>query len=179
VELVTHADDAVGHALDLGLPLTTELRVGKNGASNTSTVERWVGVHRADNDLQLALYTSLLLCVGGHDGECTNTLAIETHVLGERLAQRNLVALRDKVAGSKSISGDVTRGEALVSHVKEGEELLLVEEARKLLPLSLGRVNTSGVVGTGVEKDDGVLRGVLQLHNEQGESNYWDTCHQP
>jgi hypothetical protein len=161
VQLITHADDAVGHALDLGFPLAVELGIAEDGAGNAGTMERRVRVHRTDDDLELRLDASLLLRVGSHDRERADTLAVETHVLREGLAKSDLVALRHEVARSERVERDIAGGEALVGHVEEGEELLLLEEGRELLPLSLGRIDTSRVVSTGVEKDNSILRGVL------------------
>jgi len=58
------------------------------------------------------------------------------------------VTLLDKVSDSEGVLEDITRGESLVCHVKEGEVLLLLADVGELLPLSLGGVNTSGVVST-------------------------------
>ena len=72
------------------------------------------------------------------------------------------MALLNEVANGECVASGVTGGEALVSHVEEGEGLLLLDDVRYLLPL-LGRgVNTSGVVCTSVEKNDGLLRDVLE-----------------
>ncbi|KAI6768913.1 hypothetical protein HG531_011102 [Fusarium graminearum] len=88
------------------------------------------------------------------------------HVLGERLAKSNVVALLNEVANSESILVGVTTGKALVSHVEEGEVTLLLDDVRDLLPLLLGRVNTSGVVSTGVEKEDTAVGGRLDISNQ-------------
>ncbi len=40
----------------------------------------------------------------------------------------------------------------LVSHVKEGEELLVIHDSADLLPLFWGGVNPSGVVRTSMQK---------------------------
>jgi hypothetical protein len=88
------------------------------------------------------------------------------HVLGERLAKSNVVALLNKVANSESILVGVTTGEALVSHIEEGEVTLLLDNIRDLLPLLLARVNTSGVVSTSVEKEDTAVGGRLDVSNQ-------------
>ena len=74
----THGDDTVSHALDLAQPLLVEFRVVQDGGSDTGTVDRRVGVKRADQDLDLRVDTLLLVGVGANDGEGTNTLTVET-----------------------------------------------------------------------------------------------------
>jgi hypothetical protein len=88
------------------------------------------------------------------------------HVLGKGLAQSDVVALLDEVTGSKGILVSVTAGEALVGHVEEGEVALLLHDIANLAPLVLGGVNTGRVVGTGVQQDDAVVGGGLDVGNQ-------------
>ena len=74
----THLDDAVGHALDLAKPLLVQCRVVQNGAGDASTMDRWVGVKRTDEDLDLGVDTLLLLGIRADNRESTNTLTVET-----------------------------------------------------------------------------------------------------
>jgi hypothetical protein len=76
------------------------------------------------------------------------------------------VALLDEVTGSKGILVGVTAGETLVGHVEEGEVALLLHDIADLAPLVLGRVNTGRVVGTGVQQDDAVVGGGLDVGNQ-------------
>jgi len=163
VEPITHADDPVCHKLDLRLPLLVKVFVGEDGVGYAGTVERRVGVHRSDDDLQLALDTGLFLWIGCDEGEGTDTFSVETHVLREGLGQSDLVTLLDEVADGEGVLGGVSGSETLVRHVKEGEELLLLDEIRDFLPLGRGWVNTSGVVGTGVQENDSTLGSILYI----------------
>lgn len=88
------------------------------------------------------------------------------HVLGETLAQSNVVALLDEVARSEGIQVSVTAGEALVGHVEEGEVALLLDDIADLAPLLLGGVNTGGVVSASVEQDDAVLGSGLDIGDQ-------------
>ena len=56
------------------------------------------------------------------------------------------MALLDKVPDGKGVFEDITRGETLVGHVKEGEMFLLLEQVGKLFPLCLGGVDAGGVL---------------------------------
>lgn len=85
------------------------------------------------------------------------------HVLGETLAKSNVVALLHEVTGSKGILVSVTTGKALVGHVEEGKVTLLLHDVANLAPLLLGGVDTGRVVSAGVEKDDAVLGGSLDV----------------
>lgn len=78
LEESTHGDNAVSHTLDLTQPLLVELGVVQDGGSNTGTVDRRVGVKRADEDLDLRVDTLLLFGVGADNGEGANTLTVET-----------------------------------------------------------------------------------------------------
>ncbi len=85
------------------------------------------------------------------------------HVLGERLAEGNVVALLDKVADGKGVLVNVATGEALVGHVEEGKVAMLLGDLGNLLPLLLRGVDTGGVVSTGVEEEDTALGGGLDV----------------
>lgn len=166
VELLAHADNAFSHALDLTLPLGVELRVAENSIGDACTVDGRVGVHGANDDLKLTVNAGLLLCVGSGQRERADALAVETHVFGEGLAESNLVALLDEVADGKGVLDGGAGSKALVSHIEEGEELLLIANVGDCGPLLLGGVNASGVVGTGVEEDNGALGSSLQVSLE-------------
>ena len=160
-----HGDNAVGHLLDLTEPLAVEGGSVENLGGDARTVDGGVGVEGADEDLDLRVDALLLLGVLTHDGEGTNTLAVKTHVLGERLSKADVVALLDEVADGEGILVGVARGEALVGHVEEGEVAGVSDSLGDLLPLLLGGINTSGVVSTGVEEEDATLRGGLDVGN--------------
>lgn len=88
------------------------------------------------------------------------------HVLGETLAQSNVVALLDEVARGKGILVSVTAGKALVGHVEEGKVTLLLHDIADLAPLLLGGVNTGRVVSASVQQDDAVVRGGLDIGDQ-------------
>jgi hypothetical protein len=88
------------------------------------------------------------------------------HVLGETLAQSNVVALLNKVTRSKGIAIGAATGEALVGHVEESKVALLLHDVANLAPLVLGRVNAGGVVSASVEQDDAVGGSGLEVGNQ-------------
>ena len=99
--------------------------------------------------------------LGDDDVEGTGALAVESHVLGEGLADGD-VEIRAggaEVADGPGVVVEVSRGEALVGRVEDDEELLFSADLREGLPLLLGRVHARGVVGARVEQD-----GVVLLH---------------
>ena len=78
----------------------------------------------------------------GQSGSCSQVpcpshaaLTVEAHVLSKRLRQRHLVSILDELPQSESILVDVTAGKTLVGHVKEGEQLSLLDDAAELHPL--------------------------------------------
>ena len=161
VQAATHRDDAVSHAFDFFLPLLVQLRAVQDSARDARTVERGIRVHGADKDLKLTLHTLLLTLVSGGHGERTDALSVKTHVLCERLGERDLVTLRDEVTHGKRVARGVTRGEALVGHVEEGVDRLLLDDVGELLPLLGRRIDTSRVVCTCVQQNQGVSGDVL------------------
>ena len=163
VESTAHADDPIGHELDLGFPLLVKILVGEDGVGDAGAVKGRVGVHGSDEDLQLTLDASLLLWIRGDEGERTDTFAVETHILREGLGQSDLVTLLDEVTDGERVVCGVSGGETLIGHVEEGEELLFLDEVRNFLPLSRGGIHTSGVVGTGVQEDNSTLGSVLRI----------------
>ena len=163
VQSSTHADDPIGHEFDLRLPLLVKVLIGEDGVGDTGTVEGRVGVHRSDDDLQLTLDTGFLLGIGSDEGESANTLAVEAHVLRKRLGQGDMVTLLNEVTNGKGVPGGVSGGEPLVRHVEEGEELLLLDKVGDFLPLGRCGINTSGVVGAGVQENDSTLGSVLYI----------------
>lgn len=163
LEQSTHGDDAVSHLLDLGEPLLVKGRIVQNGGGNAGTVNGRVGVQRADKNLDLGVDTLLLVKILSDDGKSSNTLTVQTHVLGERLSKADVVALLNEVADGEGIFVGVTRGEALVGHVKECVVASLLHGIANLPPLSLGGVDAGGVVSAGVEEEDASLGGGLDV----------------
>ena len=161
VEPMTHGDDPVGHELDFGLPLLVKVFVCEDSIGDAGTMKGGIGIHRSDDDLQLTLHASLLLGIGGDEGESANAFAVETHVLREGLGESDLMTLLDKMTNGEGVVGSVSRGETLVCHVKEGEELLFLDNVRNFLPLSTSGVDARGVVCTGMQEDYSTLGSVL------------------
>lgn len=77
LEESTHGDDTVSHTLDFAEPLLLQLGVVEDLRRDAGTVNRWVGVKRADKNLDLGVDTLLLFGRFTNNGECTNTLAIK------------------------------------------------------------------------------------------------------
>jgi hypothetical protein len=109
-----------------------------------------VGVHRPDQNLQLTVDSSLFFFVGANQAESPNTFTIQTHVLGETLAQGDREALFNKVSNGESIVLEDTGSESLVGHVEECKVVLLLEDLAELDPLFLGQVRAERVERSGV-----------------------------
>src|SRR5690606_2198522 len=110
-----------------------------------------------DQNLDLGIDALLLLGGLSNEGKGTNTLTVETHILGEGLAKSNWNLLVDKLTESQSILVSVARSESLVSHVEEGEVTSLLDLLCDLGPLLWGWVDTGWVVSASVEEEDGIL----------------------
>ena len=55
IKLFTHVDNPVRHGFDFSLPLLIQFRSCENGVGNPGTMQRRVGVHRPNDDLQLTI----------------------------------------------------------------------------------------------------------------------------
>lgn len=161
LEQRAHRDDAVGHVLDLDQPLLVQRGRVEDLGRDARAVDGRVRVHGAHQNLDLRVDALGLGRVGAHEREGADALAVEAHVLGERLRQRNVVALGDKVAHGKGVLVDAAAGEALVGHVEEGEVALGLDGLLNLLPLLDRGVDARGVVRARVPEEDAALgRGV-------------------
>ena len=63
LELLPHGNNAVSHTLHITQPLLSESRVREDLSDDASTVHRGVGLHRADENLDLRHDTSSLVLI--------------------------------------------------------------------------------------------------------------------
>lgn len=184
LECIPHRNDTIRYSLDFGEPLIVELWVIEDLRCDASTTDGGVGVEGSDEDLDLRVEALLLFGGFREEGEGPNTFAIESlrgrlvyqektggrmrtyHVLGEGLAQGDLVALLNEVADGVGIFVSVTGCEPLVRHVKEGKMAAVLHGIANDPPLFGCRVDTGRVVRTGVEEEDGALGGIFDVHEE-------------
>lgn len=73
------------------------------------------------------------------------------------------MALLDEVSESKGVLVGISGSEPLVCHIEEREVPASLDGSADLLPLLRCRVDTSRVVGTGVQKEDASLGGTLDI----------------
>lgn len=116
----------------------------------------------------------LFVLIGANQAERANSFTVETHVLGETLAQGDGEALFDKVSDGEGVVLEDTGGEALVSHVEEGKVVLLLEDLAEFNPLFLGQIRAEGVEGGGVEQEGGSVGCGLEQRNERRIGNTSD-----
>jgi hypothetical protein len=157
-----HRNDAVGHLLDVAQPLLLERGIAQNLRHQTSTVHGRVRVQGTDEDLDLRHCAHRIVFAAGHQREGAGTFAVQAHVLGVALGQGDLVALLDEMSDGEGVTGDVTAGEALVGHVEEGEEVALLDQIGQFGPLFGLGVDAGGIVGAGVQQDDGAFGDFLK-----------------
>ena len=149
----SHINDTVSHLAALLVPLSLELRVAKNDLDNTSTIEGRVGPEGTGSLLELRGNSGLLLSGLTDDRGATASLSVKTKVLGEGLGEGEGVALLSEVTNGPSIALHITGGEALIGAIEDDVVVLGLDGIRDLLPVVLGGVDTSGVVGAGVEEE--------------------------
>lgn len=95
----------------------------------------------------------------------TASLTVEAHNFSEGLGNDHLESSAQEVSETLSILVEVASDEALVSSVEEGIELVGLANVSDHFPLLEGGVDAGGVVGTGVEENDGSGGGVLEILN--------------
>ena len=134
-------------------PLLAQSGVIENLGGNSSTVLGRRRVVSADNNLDLGEDASCLIFISADEVEAASALTVKAHDLGERLSNDHLEALVDEEAKAIGILVKVSGSEALIGSVEEGIELLALANVCDLLPLGVGRINTSGVVRASVEKN--------------------------
>lgn len=150
---LAHRNDSVSHSSALLVPLSLQLGIAQDGLDNASSVQRRIRPQSTSSNLQLREHALLLLLAGAHHRGSSATLSIETEVLGEGLGQADLVTLLHEQANSVSITLHISRGEALVSAIEDNSATGSLHSIRNLLPLLLGGIHTSGVVGAGMEQE--------------------------
>jgi len=156
-ELGPHFDDSVSHSFNIDEELCVEVGIVENAFGDACAMRGRVRVHWSDNNFELRLDARCFFGVFAHDGKCARALPIETHVLRKRLGEEDVVSVVQKLADGKGICVDRAGGETLVGHVKVDEEIFVFANLREFLPL-LGRgINTSRVVGAGVEEDTSTI----------------------
>lgn len=163
LELGSHGDDSVGHALDFAHPFFTEVGVAHDGGGDAGAVDWRVGVHWSDEDLELRLDSLGFFLVCAHDSKSTDSFAVHAHILGKRLAQDWVVAVGDKGTQRGGVKVAVTGRKALVCHVKDREQALCLADGRELGPVLWFWVNAGRVVCAGVEEDNVTFVQPLQV----------------
>lgn len=89
------------------------------------------------------------------DVDSSDSFSIKAQVLGEGLGDHELVAVIQEDFDWLGVFHEVTSGVALVGSVENGENSLFKEKLGKGSPLFWGQIDSSWVVGTGVEEDGG------------------------
>lgn len=85
--------------------------------------------------------------------EGSDSLSVETKVLGKGLAQQELDVKLHEESDGVGILLEVTRGKSLVGRVEEDEVTILDDSVGNLSPLLLGWIAASWVVSAGVEQE--------------------------
>lgn len=171
-----HVDDAARHGAQVLLPLGEQDRVVEHDRGHLGAVNRRVGNLGALQEGELGGHAGgYSRSVGGRSRdivEAAGAFAIETKVLGEGLGDYELEAELDKEADGRGVTVEVAGSKALVGSIEEGEVALGGHDLGDLAPLGGRRVDAGGVVGTGVEEDDGALGGVREglLHADEVET---------
>lgn len=135
-------------------------------------MQRWARVVGSDDHLDLAEHLSSSVLVSSNNVQCTDTFAIQTHVLGVGLGHQHIESLLSEVPYWEGITNEVTTGKTLISRIEVREELLLLHNLSYLLPLIAGGVHTGWVMSTHVQQHNVTRLGLAQCVNELADQSF-------
>lgn len=161
----SHVVDTVGDSNEFSEPLLTEFDVVQNHACNSGTVLGWGRVVGSDQNFNLGKNSFGISFIIADDVHSSGSLTVETHSLGEGLANDHLEALVHEVSKTVGVFVEATGGESLVGGIEEGEERVLGANFGDSVPLFFSRVNTGRVMGTSVEQDSRSSLGFTEIFN--------------
>lgn len=175
VQALPHGLDAAAHDGKVVDPHGKQLRISKHLFGHRDTEARRHGEVGALQRDEMTLDDSRRRgdsgCARGEDVDGARPLAVETEVLGKGLADGELNGrARDKVPNSGGVLVQVARGKALVGHVEDDKEALVLAHRGNLPPLLEGGVRARRVVRAGLQEDGVALLRVLpQVVHHGGE----------
>ena len=145
------------------MPHLGEFLVSENDVDKASSVNGWVGVDGSCDLLDTTHDDVLFGLVASDDGEHASSFTVDTEVLGEGLEEHDVVSVLSEESEGVGVLVEVTGSEALVGIVETAEEILGLDDVEDLVPLGLSWVDTGWVVCAGVEEDEGVVLGSLEV----------------
>mmetsp|Transcript_30324 Transcript_30324/g.51664 ORF Transcript_30324/g.51664 Transcript_30324/m.51664 type:complete len:256 (+) Transcript_30324:337-1104(+) len=165
-QFLSHGTYTRGHLLAILVILRSQPVVRQHRPHNARSVNGRTGVHRPNDQFQLTHDGRLFGGVVAHDAQRSRALPVQSEILGEGLGQDHVVPLVHKVPERGGVGLGVSGGEALVGRIEEYVTGLGLDQVRDVLPLVHGGIASGGIVGAGVEEDDGPFRSVLQIRNQ-------------
>ena len=139
-----------------------ELRRRQTQSTMIPSLSVMEGIVGAVASLQLRHDARRFVLGSGDDGQGAVALAIQREILGERAGGEELQAGGGEGADCHGVGVDAV-GEALVSHVKEGDQGAFLADLDDLGPLGVGQVGAGRVVAAGVQQHDGAGCGGIQV----------------
>lgn len=163
-QCVTHGLDATRHLAQVIFPLGEQLGIWQHTRDDVGSVTGRVGVHGTNDGLELRAHclNSVRGVRSEHHVQSTAAFRIEAKVLGERLGDEQVKwAITYERTKSFCVLNEGTRGESLISAVKERDVTAGFEQFFQLAPLLRGRINSGGIVSACVKQDNAAVRGIL------------------
>jgi len=165
-EAVAHRNNTTGHQLEVVVPHLGQLFVAKYNVDNACAVDGRVGVKSSREGLDSRhgnIFDSGAL---SDHTDATNTLTVHAEVLGVGLEEHDVVGVLSEETQTVGIFLKITGGKTLVGRVERTEVVLGLNDIENFIPLGGSRVDTGGIVGANVQKDNGVVLRIFHVLEE-------------
>ena len=150
-QALSHVPDSIGHHGHITLPQLLQLGVIENGGNDACAVDRRVTVLSANGDGQLAADSFGFFLRVAHNVQRTSAFAIQSKVLGIRLANKRRMSVLDELANRSGILVRIAASKGLICHIEENNVVTFLTDLGDFLPGIDIRINTGRVVRAGVQ----------------------------
>ena len=149
----SHLNDSAGDFVKFVLPLLEVGCVGKDSFDDSGTVDWRARVVGSDDHFELTENSGGGFLVLSDNVEGSDSFAVHTHVFGVWLWDEHTETLFSEVSDGPWVLDDVTWGKSLISWIEVRNEVSLLHDFSNFLPIILSRIDTGGVVGSGVHQN--------------------------
>mmetsp|Transcript_50735 Transcript_50735/g.58172 ORF Transcript_50735/g.58172 Transcript_50735/m.58172 type:complete len:275 (-) Transcript_50735:375-1199(-) len=158
----SHGGHTSRHTFNFLIPQSKQFFITNDGVDNSGSVNGRIGIHKSGNETGMSLDLGSFLGITSEETQATNSLTIETEVFSERLRHDQGNIIGNKGSHGISIVVGITSGESLVSVIEQDKVFLLLDHLSDFVPLFMSGVNTSRIVSTEMQQNNGMLGSFLE-----------------